>query len=97
MTEKGTKDKGTVRWSIKWKLMGIITLLVLALVALLSYTQISSQRKILEMELNERIALMRANLIERGKSFIINLSQQIENKGIFHEFRRRKFRNARHA
>jgi len=77
--EKGTKDKETVRWSIKWKLMGIITLLVLALVTLLSYTQISSQRKILEMELNERIALMRANLIERGKSFIINLSQQIEN------------------
>jgi len=59
--------------------MGIITLLVFALVAVLSYTQISSQRKILEMELNERIALMRANLIERGKGFIINLSQQIEN------------------
>ena len=52
--------------------MGVITLLVFALVAILSYTQISSQRKILEMELNERIALMRANLIERGKSCIIN-------------------------
>ena len=59
--------------------MGIITLLVFTLVAVLSYIQISSQRKILEMELNERIALMRANLIERGKSFTINLSQQIEN------------------
>ncbi len=79
MTEKGTKDQKTVRWSIKWKLMGVITLLVFALVAILSYTQISSQRKILEMELNERIALMRANLVERGKGFIINLSQQIEN------------------
>ena len=76
---KGAKDQKTVRWSIKWKLMGIITLLVFALVAVLSYTQISSQRKILETELNQRIALMRANLIERGKSFIINLSQQIEN------------------
>lgn len=60
---RGTKDKGTVRWSIKWKLMGIITLLVLALVIVLSYTQISSQRKILEVELGERVALMRANLI----------------------------------
>ena len=79
MTEKGIKNQKTVRWSIKWKLMGIITLLVLALVTVLSYTQISSQRKILEVELNERIALMRANLMERGKSFIINLSQQIEN------------------
>ncbi len=73
------RGQETVRWSIKWKLMGIITLLVLALVALLSYAQISSQRRILEMELNQRIALMRANLIERGKSFIITLSQQIEN------------------
>jgi len=79
VTEKRTKDQKTVRWSIRWKLMGVITLLVFALVAILSYTQISSQRKILEMELNERIALMRANLIERGKSFISNLSLQIEN------------------
>ena len=54
VTGKETKDQKTVRWSIKWKLMGIITLLVLVLVAVLSYTQISSQRKILEMELNER-------------------------------------------
>ena len=59
--------------------MAIITFLVCTLVAVLSYTQISSQRKILEMELNERIALMRTNLIERGKGFTINLSQQIEN------------------
>jgi len=79
VTGKGTKDQKTVRWSIKWKLMGIITLLVFVLVTVLSYAQISSQRKILEAELNERIALMRANLIERGKSFIINLSFQIEN------------------
>ncbi|MCJ7686044.1 MAG: hypothetical protein MUO68_17310, partial [Desulfobacteraceae bacterium] len=79
MTGKGTRDQKTVKWSIRWKLMAIITLLVFTLVAVLSYTQISSQRKILEMELNERIALMRANLVERGKSFIINLSQQIEN------------------
>ena len=79
MTEKGTKDKKMVKWSIRWKLMAIITVLVFTLVAVLSYTQISSQRKILEMELNERIALMRANLVERGKSFMINLSQQIEN------------------
>ena len=43
--------------------MGVITLLVFALVAILSYTQISSQGRILEMELNERIALMRANLV----------------------------------
>jgi class 3 adenylate cyclase/HAMP domain-containing protein len=79
VVEKDNKEQKTVRWSIRWKLMAIITLLVVTLVAVLSYTQISNQRKILEMELNKRIALMQANLIERGKSFIINLSQQVEN------------------
>jgi class 3 adenylate cyclase/HAMP domain-containing protein len=79
MTEKNKKEQESVRWSIRWKLMAIITLLVFSLVAVLSYIQISNQKKILEEDLNKRIALMKANLIERGKSFIINLSQQIEN------------------
>jgi hypothetical protein len=62
------------RWSIKWKLMSMITVLVVSLVAILSYTQISAQKRILEVELGHRIALMRANLVERGKAFIITLS-----------------------
>jgi PAS domain S-box-containing protein len=33
----------------------------------------------MERELNNRIVLMKENLIERGKSFIINLAQQVEN------------------
>jgi hypothetical protein len=77
--EKGAREQKMVRWSIRWKLMAVITLLVFALVAVLSYTQISNQRAILEEELHKRIALLEANLIERGKSFISNLSQQIEN------------------
>ena len=79
VAEKDTKDQKTVKWSIRWKLMAVITLLVVSLVAVLSYIQISNQRKTLEMELNKRIALMKANLVERGKSFTINLSQQVEN------------------
>lgn len=59
--------------------MAAITLLILILVGVLSYVQISSQRKILEMELKKRIALLEANLTERGKSFVTNLSQQVEN------------------
>ncbi len=59
--------------------MAMITLLVFILVGLLSYIQISSQRKILEMELNKRITLLKANLTERGKSFAGTLSQQLEN------------------
>ena len=69
----------TMRWSIKWKLMTLITALVLSLVAILSYAQISSQKRILEQELENRVALMKANLIERGKGFAISLSQQVEN------------------
>lgn len=60
--------------------MAIITVLVFSLVAILSYAQISTQKQILEAELENRIALMKANLIERGKSSIINLSQQVENE-----------------
>lgn len=69
----------TVSWSIKWKLMTFIAALVLCLVAILSYAQISSQKRILEGELENRIELMKANLIERGKSYITSLSQQVEN------------------
>jgi len=79
MTGSGSRDITATRWSIKWKLMAIMAILIVSLVALLSYNQISSQRKILENELNTRIALMKANLMERGKSAIISLSQQVEN------------------
>jgi class 3 adenylate cyclase/HAMP domain-containing protein len=77
--EKAAKEQPTVRWSIKWKLMLVIAVLVFSLVLILSYAQISSQEKILEAELQNRIALMKANLVERGKAFIITLSQQVEN------------------
>jgi PAS domain S-box-containing protein len=33
----------------------------------------------MEADLDNRITLMKENLIERGKSFVINLSQQVEN------------------
>jgi PAS domain S-box-containing protein len=59
--------------------MAIITILMVSLVAILSYSQISSQKKMLEVELKNRIKLMKVNLIERGKSFIINFAQQVEN------------------
>ena len=76
---KSLQDKSSVRWGIKWKLILIITILIVSLVATLSYIQVSTQKKALEIELNSRIELMRENLIERAKSFIINLSQQVEN------------------
>ncbi|MBN1550455.1 PAS domain S-box protein [bacterium] len=79
MTPNSTNDSATVRWGIKWKLILIITILIVSLVVLLSYIQVSSQKRSLEIELSSRISLMRENLIERAKSFIIALSQQLEN------------------
>jgi PAS domain S-box-containing protein len=79
MTGSRPRDITAIRWSIKWKLMAIMAILIVGLVALLSYNQISSQKKVLEDELDNRIALMRDNLMERGKSAIISLSQQVEN------------------
>lgn len=72
-------DPTTVRWGIKWRLILVITILIVFLVVILSYIQVSSQKRTLEIELNSRITLMRENLIERAKSFIIVLAQQVEN------------------
>ena len=79
MTSNKVNDITTVRWGIKWKLIGIITVLIIALVGILSHIQVSSHKRTLERELNNRIELMRENLIERGKGYLINLSQQVEN------------------
>jgi signal transduction histidine kinase len=79
MTENSSNDKITIKWSIKWKLIATMTILMIILVAILSYSQISSQERMLEDELNKRIHLMKENLIGRGKSLIANLSQQVEN------------------
>ena len=65
--------------SIKWKLTIVMTILMVCLVTVLTYSQISSQKKILESELDRRISLLKENLIERGKSLIINLSREVEN------------------
>lgn len=79
MTENSFNEKITIKWSIKWKLIATMTILMIILVTILSYSQISLQERMLEDELNKRIALMKENLIERGKSLIANLSQQVEN------------------
>ncbi|HHC23877.1 MAG TPA: HAMP domain-containing protein [Desulfobacterales bacterium] len=76
--KRNTKDKTIVSWSIKWKLMTTITLLMLSLLLILTYSQISSQKRLMESELDKRIALMKENLTERGKNFIIHLSEQTE-------------------
>ncbi len=79
MTAEKTVEKTRVRWSIKWKLITVITMLMLAPVFFLTYIQISAQKKLLENELDKRITLMKANMMERGESLIKTLSHQVEN------------------
>ncbi len=79
MTKTRHIENISVRWSIKWKLVVMMTVLMLSLVVVLTSLQISSQKTILEKDLDKRITLIKENLVERGKSLIVNLSQQIEN------------------
>ncbi len=59
--------------------MAIMTFLMTGLVAILTYTQITSQKEMLKNELDKRVALMKENLVERGKSFTSNLVTEAEN------------------
>jgi len=79
MADQTPSSLTAVRWSIKWKLMAIMTIVMTCLVAVLSYIQISSQKNIMENELKSRIGLMKENLVARGRSFTANLAQQLEN------------------
>ncbi|QTA87275.1 hybrid sensor histidine kinase/response regulator [Desulfonema magnum] len=79
MSDNASEDKISVKRSIKWKLIAIMMVLMACLVAILTYTQISSQKEMLEDELNKRISLIKENLIERGKSLIADLVRQVEN------------------
>ncbi len=73
------KNSDVVWLSIKWKLMAMITVVAVGLVIILTSIQISTQREVLKDELDQRIALMKANLIERSKVSTKNLAQQVEN------------------
>ncbi len=75
---KKSKNKTIVRWGIRQKLMTTLTLLMLSLLVILTYSQISSQERLMERELNKRIQLMKESLTERGKYFITHLSKQAE-------------------
>ncbi|MFP4349111.1 MAG: methyl-accepting chemotaxis protein [Thermodesulfobacteriota bacterium] len=68
----------TFRWSIKWKLIVTISFLMICLVLALTFSQITSQKRLMGAELEKRITLMKENLVERGKNIAVNLTQQVE-------------------
>jgi len=58
--------------------MLVMTVLVVNLILILTYMQITSQKEMMEDELRKRTVLMKENMVERGKGFISNLSLQVE-------------------
>ncbi len=73
------KEQFRIKRGIRWKLVSTMIGLIISLVAILTFLQISSQKRILEKDLLRRISLMRENLIDRGKSLSDNLARQAEN------------------
>ena len=71
-------DKISTIRSIRTKLMTTITLLMIGVLAVVTYSDILSQKHLMEEELDKRIALMKENLIERGKNFTKTLTGQVE-------------------
>lgn len=64
---------------IFWKFLSTTIGLIVALLMMLTFIQINAQERILEKELTRRIALMKNNLIERGKTLSDNLTRQVED------------------
>ena len=73
------KEQFRIKRGIRWKLVSTMIGLIISLVAILTFLQISSQKRILEKDLLRRISLMREKLIDRGKSLSDNLARQAEN------------------
>jgi hypothetical protein len=72
--------KSFVRQSIKWKMILVLTLFMSVLVTLLSYIHLSANQTILETSLQERIKLMKENLVAASQSYAIAITHQLENE-----------------
>lgn len=60
--------------------MTFLSILMICLISILTYIHLTEQKRMLERELEKRIFILKENLFERGKSFIVNLAGQIENE-----------------
>lgn len=73
------KKQVQIKRSIRWQLTSTMIGLIVALLMILTFIQTFSQKKILEREVENRIIMMRENLIGRGKTLSDYLSRQTEN------------------
>ncbi|MGE0083049.1 MAG: methyl-accepting chemotaxis protein [Desulfococcaceae bacterium] len=71
------REKGAMQ-SIRWKLILTTIVPMFFFLIVMTFFQISSQKKLVAEELEKRIALMRENLEERGKNFSEGLYRQVE-------------------
>jgi len=78
MSDTTINEQFNVTLSIKWKLIALMTILMVGIIIILTGFEISSQKKMMEDELGKRIVLMKESLTERAKTYIFNLVQQIE-------------------
>ncbi len=74
-----TKRLSRPRSRIRWKLLTTMMGLIIGLVVTLTAIELVLQKKSLENELNKRIELMKANLLERGSALSNLLLAQVEN------------------
>ncbi len=68
-----------IRMNIRFKLLMMMISLTVMLVTVQALIEFSNKRDIFQRELDERIHLMKDNLLEKGKSLSYNLVGQIEN------------------
>ena len=69
-----------IKFSIKWKLIVLMMLLLITLIGGFIWTQVNVQKKILEDEFGKRETLMRKSLSQHGTSVCIQLAQRVENE-----------------
>ncbi|MBF0101494.1 MAG: response regulator [Desulfobacterales bacterium] len=72
------KKHDGIKISIREKLLMVMIGLIVSLVMMLMVLQISTQKKIFKKELALRIALMKKNLNDQGKTISENLVRQVE-------------------
>ncbi len=73
------KEQIHIKRGIRWKLLSTMIGLIVSLLIIITIVQTLSQSRILEHELDNRITLMKENLLVRGKTLSDHLARLTEN------------------
>ena len=68
-----------IQFSIRWKLLAVLSSIVFALLLTLTYFQIDKQKQMLNREVELKIHLLKEKLISKGRALSGNLSRQMQN------------------